>query len=323
MLAANDPGNPIALLPLAQLSQSLYPDFLRRVESLSGLAVPLRTRQTLQALPKEPSSGLEPCLESCPVLGTDELLGLEPSFHPHEGPDATPSWILLEEASIDPRDLCAALPVAAQRVGVEMREHTAWLPTVSPATHRKETGMADFFVDCRGAWAHSTALDPANPPASAGHATIRPVKGQALLVALPSGVELRRTIRSGDVYLVSRGDGPVLIGATVEEAGYDTSTDDASLHRLLLQADQLVPGLLDATVLERWAGLRPATPDGLPLLGPLPYAIPDQPSGFIAAGHFRNGILLAPATAVVMSQLLCGEPVSLDLAPFSPARFAA
>jgi glycine oxidase len=133
---------------------------------------------------------------------------------------------------------------------------------------------------------------------------------------MPTRNLLRHVIRTPDVYLVPRSDGRLLIGATLEEAGYDkhiNTTTIQGFHRAALAA---VPALEDARMLEDWAGLRPATPDSLPILGAT-----RVPGYFVATGHFRDGILLTPVTGRAMAQLLIGENCAYDLAAFSAARF--
>jgi glycine oxidase len=127
---------------------------------------------------------------------------------------------------------------------------------------------------------------------------------------------LAHVLRAHEVYLVPRTGGRVLIGATVEEAGYDKRTDADAIQSMHRAAVGLVPALAQARVLESWAGLRPGTPDDLPILGAT-----DMPGYFVAAGHFRDGILLAPVTAQVMTQIITGTKPELDVAPFSPTRF--
>jgi glycine oxidase len=127
---------------------------------------------------------------------------------------------------------------------------------------------------------------------------------------------LQHVIRASEVYLVPRSDGRILIGATVEEAGYDKRTDADTIQRLHQAALDLVPALKAARVLEAWAGLRPGTPDDLPILGAT-----TTPGYFVAAGHFRNGILLAPVTAHVMAQVVTGVKSDYDISTFSPGRF--
>ena len=128
-------------------------------------------------------------------------------------------------------------------------------------------------------------------------------------------------LRTPDTYLVPRSDGSLLIGSTLEEKGFCIKTKDSPIADLRARAANLYPAVQDAPELERWASVRPATTDGLPVLGPQPGTA--APGAYVASGHFRNGVLLAPATARVVAQLLCGEQPDVDLRPFSPARFAA
>ena len=128
-------------------------------------------------------------------------------------------------------------------------------------------------------------------------------------------------LRTPDMYLVPRANGSLVLGSTLEDKGFCVTTDDTTIATLRARAAQLYPAVQNAPELERWAGLRPGTPDGLPLLGLLPNG--PGPNAFVAGGHFRNGILLAPATARVMAQLLCGETPAVSLDPFDPTRFTA
>jgi glycine oxidase len=127
---------------------------------------------------------------------------------------------------------------------------------------------------------------------------------------------LKHVIRTPDVYLIPRSDGRLLVGATVEEARFDKRTDPDTIQRLHRAALKLVPKLADAKILEDWAGLRPGTPDNLPILGAT-----DIPGYYVATGHFRDGILLAPVTAQVMADVIEGRKPEHDLAAFAPARF--
>jgi glycine oxidase len=142
-----------------------------------------------------------------------------------------------------------------------------------------------------------------------------------LAISLPPSLPLQLVVRTPDIYIVPRTSGPhagrAIIGATIEEAGFDKTVHPSDIAHLRSLASALLPPLANAPQLEAWAGLRPATPDGLPLLG----AVPGEPGHFLATGHYRDGILLAPATAHLMAQLLSGESPSVDLTPFSPSRF--
>jgi glycine oxidase len=129
---------------------------------------------------------------------------------------------------------------------------------------------------------------------------------------------LRHIVNVGKRYLVPRLDGRVLVGSTEEDAGFERQTTAQGIDGLLAFAHALIPNWSEARVEKAWAGLRPATPDELPYLG----RAPALSNLFIAAGHFRSGIYLSPGTAVVMSQLICGERPSIDLAPFAVNRHA-
>jgi glycine oxidase len=307
MLAANDPHNPPQLRSLADLSLSLYPEFLDRLRVLSGIRVPFQTQTTLQALPRGVST-------TDSELTPADLAHLLPALIPGDH-----RFILLEEHSLDPRQLATALLAAVHATTIDLHPNTPVLSTLS-ANNAIEihtpTGIlhAKQFVDCTGAWASITSRLP--------NLQIAPKKGQMLAVSLPTSLPLHLVVRTPDIYIVPRTSGPnagrAIIGATIEDAGFDKTLHPSDLAHLRSLADALLPPLANAPQLEAWAGLRPATPDGLPLLG----ALPAEPGHFLATGHYRDGILLAPATAHVMAQLLSGESPSVDLTPFSPARAA-
>jgi glycine/D-amino acid oxidase-like deaminating enzyme len=176
---------------------------------------------------------------------------------------------------------------------------------VSGVQTDKTSYSAGIVVNCAGAWAGCIA--PQQFP-------VTPVKGQ--MVAVVDGPSLRHVIRGEEVYLVPRSDGRIVIGSTLEDAGYEKRTDVDTIQWLLHAARELVPSLARAKIHEDWAGLRPGTPDHLPLLGET-----SVHCYFVASGHYRDGILLAPVTAQVMTQLILGNPCSFDLSSFSEARF--
>jgi len=163
-----------------------------------------------------------------------------------------------------------------------------------------DTFASRCVVDCRGAWSG---------------APVKPRKGQMLYVQ-PGTAVLQHVLRAPDVYLVPRSSGKVLVGATVEDVGYDKSVDPATIHTLLRAATKYLPELASAPITQSWAGLRPGTPDDLPILGPT-----ETPGVFIASGHFRNGVLLAPITAKIMADLVEGRPSPIDIGAFAPSRF--
>jgi glycine oxidase len=302
MLAVEDPENPSALLPLSRYSRSLYEAFLQEIEALSGKRVPLRTHQTVQVVEtvRTGTTGV--------LLSHDEARRLVPALG-----EADHHYLLLEEASLDPRDLCAALPLAVRAAGVVLREHERVLSVEADGDEvlllSSDTGAvrADAFVNCCGAW--TGTLDP-----SAG---IAPCKGQMLVIAQPAAPKLSHVLRSAEVYLIPRGDDRIVIGATVEDAGYSKQVEPAALAILRKRAAALWPPAMDAPYVESWAGLRPGSADGLPVIGA---SRPQQDSQFLATGHHRNGILLAPGTAHAIADLVCGIAPSVDLAPFRPHR---
>jgi len=298
MLADCDPEIPAALRTLATASGCMYPEFVHEFQDESQAHVDLRDQGTLLLSSAEhvhanvlpaPLSELEP-----------ELIGQQCSV------------MYLKERSVDPRALAAAALKAAKHRGVDIASGTsvtAILVTDGRASgvRTDKTGYASSaVVNCMGAWA--AQLGPHRFPT-------RPVKGQMLAVV--GGPALRHVIRSPEVYLVPRSDGRIVIGSTLEEAGYDKRTDPDTIQRLHQAAVRLVPALSQGRVHEAWAGLRPGSPDGLPILGPTP-----TPGYFVAAGHFRDGILLAPVTAHIMARIVAGTGVAYDIAAFSPQRFS-
>jgi len=142
---------------------------------------------------------------------------------------------------------------------------------------------------------------------------VRPVRGQILLLRGPPGL-LGPTLNNGETYLVPRRDGRILVGSTMEDAGFDDWATPDVIARLRAAACALLPAAAELEVETWWAGLRPATPDRLPYLG----QVPDVPGLLLATGHYRNGILLAPVTAAVLADLLAGRAPCVDIAPYAP-----
>jgi len=316
MLAAGDPDNPLELRPLSRLSLSLYPDFLDRIESLSGIHVPFHTSTTLQALPSHLAGKIREQDTLAPATLGLMLPQLNAGNH---------RFVLLAEESLDPRELAGALLAAIRATPIELRPDTAirGIRSVRSGVEvETSAGMltALSFVDCTGAWSVTSHLLP--------HLRVAPRKGQLLAVSLPTDLPLHVVVRTPEIYVVPRTTGPsinrAVIGATVEDAGYDKTVHAGDIARLRSLAAALLPQLAEASEVETWSGLRPATEDRLPILGALRggpnQGVPDK-SIYIATGHYRNGILLAPATAHLLAQILTGETPSVDLGLFSPDRF--
>ncbi len=293
MLAVHDPENPPALTALAELSVALYPSFLASLQQQTGQHVPLETAWALEAAAGE-IADIAP-----------------PGINPY-------GFRRVRESSVDPRKLTAAALAAVQRSGIDLREGTAmksYSVTAAGATVHLSDGTTlacSAVVDCTGAWSN---------------AGVHPTKGQMLRVhapdALKAGVVGNVVVRQGTFYMVPRLDGSVVIGATLEDAGFDKTVRADDLQHLRQRAMRLLPHLAHAPELECWAGLRPDTPDHLPLLGAVPNPHGATVRTVIAAGHFRNGILLAPGTAHVVAQLLHGEAPAVTLDAFAPQRFAS
>lgn len=308
MLAAGDPENPPELRALADFSLTLYPGFLERLQALSGLRVPFQTHTTLQSLPAHSPA-------SADVLTPEDLSHLLPALNP-----GSHRFLLLDERSLDPRQLATALLAAVRATSIDLRPDTRVLATADKGKlieiqSTRERVVAAKFVDCTGAWSASTS------PLSS--LQIAPKKGQMLYLALPRELPLHFVIRTHSIYIVPRTIGPnagrAIVGATVEDAGFDKALHASDIAHLRSLASSLLPPLADAPQVDAWAGLRPATADSLPILGTLP----GRPNHLLATGHFRNGILLAPATAHVMAQWIAGETPSVNLTPFSPDRLLA
>ncbi len=220
---------------------------------------------------------------------------------------------LPEEGAVDPRRLTRALWLLAERRGV--RVNTG----ISVSRFRIENGVcrgidtdtgridAAAVVDAAGAWA---GFDPGLP----FPVPVEPVRGQIVELRL-SRQPLETILHSEDVYLVPRADGGVLLGSTMERVGFRKEVTAEAVEFLIAAAVRLLPPLASAEFVTAWSGLRPATPDGLPLLGDSPV-----PGLYLAAGHFRNGILLAPVTARILADRLTGV-ASRDLSAFSVDRF--
>jgi glycine oxidase len=297
---------PAVLQPLATASARLYPGFVDELELESGVHVDLRDHGTI-VFPAPEDVYERPGFTLASLLPVP-LAELEPALADPQRPA-----FYLKERSVDPRALCTAAWKAAKRRGIDFSSGDE--VTSVTVSHGRATGVrtiktafhADKVVNCAGAW--SGQIPPHTFPT-------RPVKGQMLCLLMPSPTLLNHVVRSPEVYLIPRSDGRLLVGATVEEAGFDKRTDIATMQRFHRVALDLIPELRNGKILEDWAGLRPGTPDALPILGPTA-----TPGYYVATGHFRDGILLAPITADVMAAVMEGQTPEYDLVPFYPARF--
>lgn len=306
-----------ALLVLNLDSAARYPAFVAELEADSGLATGYRESGTLSvARDADDLVALEELVVYQRGLGlgverlrSRELRRLEPTL----APTVRGGALVAGDHQVDPRRLAAALLEAGRRAGVVVHRDRA--RSVGPrkvALDAGDTVWADVVVVAAGCWSSHLEGMPGDIAAA-----VRPVKGQVLRLATRSGERLAtHNLRGLDAYLVARSDGEVVVGATVEERGYDATVTAGGVHDLLRAAVELVPDVAELTLVETAAGLRPGTPDNAPLLGAT-----ELDGLVVATGHYRNGILLAPSTADAMVELLAtGEPPP-SIAPFSPLRF--
>jgi glycine oxidase len=304
MLAVHDPQNPPELMPLCVRSWELYPAYLARIEALSGKKVPLRTRRAMQYVLADQGGGAAVTKAELAEFAP----GLEVGGHSFE-------W--LDEGSLDPNDVREALPAAFVAAGGTLLEETEMLSVKSVTggvfveTSRRHVS-AHMFVNCCGAWSGEGA---GGTERGLGKLPVAPVKGQmANLRCQPES--LRCVVRAPGVYLVPRGDGRVTIGATIEHVGFDERIDEASIRKMAETALRLLPEAEAPPEMDMWAGLRPGTPDGLPILGAA-----GNEHCWHATGHYRDGILLAPVTAQVMAQAMLGERPDVSLDAYASTRF--
>ncbi len=311
-----------ALRELATASARMYPEFVHKLEDESGLKIDLRSQGTLLFLDAHHAPLDDPerdqSLQSSYPLPAP-LPELEPAFQIPNG--SAPRFnmlfvpLFIKERCVDPRHLTAAAIAAARHRGVDFSSGDQVLAVevadgkACGVRTNKTQFAAGMVVNCAGAWAGQ--IGPHSFPT-------RPVKGQMLCVIMPEKELVRHVVRAPEVYLIPRGDGRMAIGTTQEEAGFDKQTVPETIQKLRQAALDLVPKLADARILEAWAGLRPGTPDGLPILGATP-----TPGYFVATGHFRDGILLAPVTAKVMAQMMTGQSPQIDVSKFSADRFTS
>ena len=312
------------LLEISLAAAAAYPGFIAELEAATGLSTGYTAHGALHiALDRDEAAELRRVhdLQRSLGLGAEWLPprrcrelepGLTPSFN---GGVHAPA-----EAIVDPRAMSAALLAALAKEGVEVWagvEVTAALlegeRIAGVRTGSGEELRAAATVLATGAWAGESEWLPqtARPP-------VRPVKGQIVeLRALDGVAPCERIVASERVYLVPREDGRLIVGATVEERGFDTAVTAGGVHELLRESYRLLPDVAEMELIEAMAGLRPGTPDNLPLIGP------GALEGLVlATGHHRNGILLAPLTGEAIAEFLDDGELPAAVSPAAPARLA-
>jgi glycine oxidase len=314
------------LLELTLAAARRYPEFVADLEAASGTSTGYERLGALHvALDRDEAAQLRR------VHDLQRSLGLEAEWLAPRGcrdlePGLTPSFhggvFAAGEAAVDPRALTRALVAACVSEGVEIRAGCEVLDAILAEKriagvrvgkradydleHYTRTAAdrelrAETVVLAGGAWSGAAEWLPehARPP-------VRPVKGQVLELGRRDGEPpAHRILASERVYLVPRGDGRLIVGATVEEMGFDTAVTAGGVHELLREAYRLLPDVAEMELLGAVAGLRPGTPNNLPIVGP------GAIEGLVlATGHYRNGILLAPLAAAAVADLLAGAPNS-------------
>lgn len=317
------PENPgmIPAVPLCKTSLELYPEFVALVEDISNQEVGFRPKGTLEALFS--SNARE---ELSTLIAVHHGLGLKAEairaedareLEPALSEEVEAGILRPDEASVDNRALTRAVLEAARRSGAEI------FPGCQVNAIRNEEGKDSR---CAGLILKNERVQARWTVVAAGcfssqiqgvekYAPVRPAKGQVISLRAEE-LKIERVLWSEKIYLVPRNDGRILAGATIEYVGFDKETTAGSIEKILSAAIELAPGLAAARIEEMWAGLRPDSPDHLPILGPS-----DIDGLLIATGHFRSGIILAPITAKLMREWITEQRVSIDWERFSPLRF--
>jgi glycine oxidase len=322
---APDSPRDIPLAPLGRESLRLYPEFIAAVEEESGKSASYARGGAIEIF-LAPHGEFERDQKAAEYRLLDlaaEAISMSVAREHEKSftPDARAALWLPEEATVEPRLLMSALLAAALNRGVEIRPGSA------------VTGILSAQNRCTGVMAGVEKIDAAHVVIAAGCFSAelangaaplarllptRPVRGQ-MLALRQDGFALNRVLRSERGYLVPRRDGRVIAGSTKEEAGFEKRVTAAGIRKVLDAAIELCPPLAAAEIVETWSGLRPGTPDDLPILGPT-----DIEGLLIATGHYRNGILLTPVTAkLIRDWIVRGDAgfAEFDEAAFSPLRF--
>ncbi|MEU5978583.1 glycine oxidase ThiO [Streptomyces sp. NPDC047315] len=316
-----------ALLALNLESARRYPDFAAELDQASGSDIGYRACGTLAvALDADDRAHLRElhALQQRSGLESEWLTGREcRRLEPMLAPGVRGGLRVDGDHQVDPRRLASALVTACERAHVTFRRDRAARLLVA---HDRALGVA--LADGTRLTADQTVLAAGSlsgrldglPPSV--RPPVRPVKGQVIRLQVPAPYApflsrtVRAVVRGSHVYLVPRESGELVIGATSEELGWDTTVTAGGVYELLRDAHELVPGITELPLTETRAGLRPGSPDNAPLLGPT-----ELPGLLLATGHYRNGVLLTPLTGDVLAAALTDGALPEEAHPFTPARF--
>jgi glycine oxidase len=310
-----------ALLQLNIESSRRYPAFVGELEAATGIEVRYRRCGTLMvARDSDDNAELDEIFTFQQRLGLEverlkssEVRALEPGL----APSIRGGILASRDHQVDPPMLLAALRTACVQAGVELRDERvsdvflAGERVTGIVTSRGSIDADQVVIAAGSTSGRIGGLPPAAMP------MVRPVKGQLVHLAARGAFGVAdRNIRGLDVYIVSRTNGRVVVGATVEEVGYDTTVTAGAVHDLLRYAYELLPDITELRFVRAIAGLRPGTPDNAPLLGATVIE-----GLLVATGHYRNGVLLTPLTGDAMAELLATGVAPDPIVPFSPKRF--
>jgi glycine oxidase len=309
ILAPSVGHGPASARAAAITSRDMYPAYVESLASRTGIRVPLERSGVLEvALSDEEAASLRAVADAnAEWIDERALRNLEPPLA-----DAAGAVFYRNDGAVDAAALLSAVRVDAEqnpRISIRDGRVTRVKTDGPPLGVTLATGdriEAPAVVMAAGAWVGSIAGLPRSLP-------VDPVRGQLLALA---GATIRHVVMTSRAYLVPRGD-RLLVGSTMEHVGFDarpTADGAASLRRA---AREISRELATCPVVEHWAGLRPVTPDLLPLVGP----DPECHGLFYACGHSRNGVLLAPVTATVIAELISGSSASVDISAYAPDRF--
>jgi glycine oxidase len=311
------------LLRLNLESARRYPAFVEELEDATGLATGYRRSGTLMvALDADENRAFDELFRFQSGLGLEvqRLTGRETrAEEPGLAPGVRGGILVAGDHQVDNRALLVALADACRAAGASVTTDAVEHVHVDAGRVRAVTVRATGEVPCgdvviaAGSWSGDIAGIPAHVLPR-----VRPVKGQLVHLRAPDGSPAaRHNIRGLDAYLVPRADGRLVVGATVEERGWDTTVTAGGVHELLRAAYELLPGTAELELTETIAGLRPGSPDNAPLIGR------SEVEGLLlATGHYRNGVLLTPVTADAIAALVTGEALPSWAEPFRPTRFA-
>ena len=317
ILAPHIEGHDPILLAVGLRSLALYDDFLARVVKDSGQDVEYQRNGTLQiAVSLDEGNRLKRAARSLADAGVAHDL-LDAADVRRAEPAVTPSAVsglqIVDQGFVDPTSLTRTLVAAAMRHGAvfDLGSATAVESDVTARLRTSEEVIeSDAVIISAGSW--SAGIDGVTAATQA----LKPIRGQLLQLRLPER-PASHVLWGSDCYLVPRRDGVVLVGATVEDVGFDERATSSGVQGLLDAALTLMPALRSAAFEEVRVGLRPKTVDELPAVG----ASSTMPHVFYATGHYRNGVLLAPLTARLIADLVLDGKTDADLALLQPRRF--